>query len=313
MNHRRLSLAITMVFASLSLRLVAAELVARPPITGISHIALYVHDLDKTRVFYKQFLGFEEPYTLADSNGAVHLTFIKINDRQSIELFPEKGTNTDRLNHIAFETVDAESLRVYLASQGVKVPDHVPTGRIGNRNFNVIDPDGHQVELVQYLPDGWTRQAAGKFMPDTRVSIRIRHVGIIVTNLESSLRFYCGVLGFKEIWRGSRSTNLLSWVNLKVPDGDDYLELMLYTNPPAVDKRGSAHHLSLEVGDIDQARTELLARTNAVGYTRAMAVQTGINRKRQLNLYDPDGTRVELMESGTVDGKPAESSRAPFP
>jgi hypothetical protein len=27
--------------------------------------------------------------------------------------------------------------------------------------------------------------------------------------------------------------------------------------------------------------------------------------------YDPDGTRVELMEPGTVDGQPAPSSAAP--
>jgi lactoylglutathione lyase len=44
-----------------------------------------------------------------------------------------------------------------------------------------------------------------------------------------------------------------------------------------------------------------------------MEIQIGINRKRQLNLYDPDGTRVELMEPQTVDGKPAPPSTAPPP
>jgi len=29
----------------------------RPHIVGLSHIALYCHDLDKTRAFYKDFLG----------------------------------------------------------------------------------------------------------------------------------------------------------------------------------------------------------------------------------------------------------------
>ena len=57
---------------------------------GISHIALYVHDLDKTRAFYKEFLGLDEPYSLTNKDGSLHLTWIKINDRQSIELFPEK-------------------------------------------------------------------------------------------------------------------------------------------------------------------------------------------------------------------------------
>ena len=48
-------------------------------------------------------------------------------------------------------------------------------------------------------------------------------------------------------------------------------------------------------------------------YQRALEVRTGINRKRQLNLYDPDGTRVELMEPNTIDGVPTPSSQAPPP
>jgi lactoylglutathione lyase len=32
-----------------------------------------------------------------------------------------------------------------------------------------------------------------------------------------------------------------------------------------------------------------------------------------MNLFDPDGTRIELMEPGTVDGAPAPSSIAPPP
>jgi lactoylglutathione lyase len=309
----RLACLLAAFFASVPSMLPAADLPARPHITGVSHIALYVHDLDKSRTFYTNFLGFGEPYTLNDTNGGVHLTFIKINDRQTIELFPEKATNTDRLNHIAIETDDAAAMRDYLAAHDIKVPDHVPKGRIGNANFNITDPDGHQVEIVQYLPDSWSVREKGHFMPATRISARIRHVGIIVTNLDVSLKFYEGILGFRETWRGSRNTNQLSWVNLKVPDGDDYIEFMLYPEAPAVDKRGGAHHLSLEVADINLARNELSARTNSASYARPMQIQTGINRKRQLNLFDPDGTRVELMEANTVDGLPTPSSTAPFP
>ena len=47
-------------------------------------------------------------------------------------------------------------MRKYLASKGVKVPEKVGKGRIGNSNFNVKDPDGHTVEIVQYEPTGWS-------------------------------------------------------------------------------------------------------------------------------------------------------------
>lgn len=287
---------------------------ARPPITGLSHIALYVHDLDRSRAFYKDFLGYGEPYSLPNTNGGVQLTFIKVNDRQFIELFTEKAgqTNTDRLYHIAIETDNAEAMRKYLRACGIKVPDKVPKGRIGNLNFNIWDPDGHQVEIVQYMPDGWTVREQGKFMDDHRVSVHLRHVGIIVTNLETSLEFYSR-LGLHETWRGSRNTNQLSWVNLKLPESSDYVELMLYTELPAPDKRGTAHHMSLEVPDIELARAAVEAKNVQTNYTRPLQVQTGVNRKRQMNLYDPDGTRVELMEPGPVNGIPAPSSTAPFP
>ena len=37
------------------------------------------------------------------------------------------------------------------------------------------------------------------------------------------------------------------------------------------------------------------------------------NRKRQANLFDPDGTRSEVMEPNTIDGKPTPPSNAPPP
>jgi hypothetical protein len=38
-----------------------------------------------------------------------------------------------------------------------------------------------------------------------------------------------------------------------------------------------------------------------------------VNGKRQINLYDPDGTRIEIMESGTFDGRLVGPSTAPAP
>jgi lactoylglutathione lyase len=52
------------------------------------------------------------------------------------------------------------------------------------------------------------------------------------------------------------------------------------------------------------------ARTS---YTRPIEIRVGINRRRQLNLFDPDGTRSELMEPQTVDGVPPVSSTNPYP
>lgn len=291
----------------------AQETPRRPRITGISHIALFTKDLDRARDFYTGFLGLAEAFSLPKPDGTgTAMSFIKVNDRQFIELFPETAANSDRLNHISVEVDDAEAMRRYLAAKGFKVPDKVPLGRIKNLNFTIRDPDGHGVEFVQYMPEGRTMQDRGNHLPE-RVSTRMSHVGILVGSLDPALRFYRDVLGFVETWRGSRDGKVLNWVNMRVTDGEDYIELMLYDQIPAPTARGSAHHLCLEVPDVARAKAWLEARPAAKSYTRPLEVRTGINRKRQMNIFDPDGTRSEVMEPGTIDGKPTPPATAPPP
>ena len=281
----------------------------RPRITGVAHIAVYTSDMEKARSFYGGMLGYEEVFSLKNPD----MTFFKVNERQYIEVFPEREPGGDRLHHISIETDDAEAMRKYLASKGVKVPESVPRGRIGNANFNIKDPDGHTVEIVQYLADGWSVRDKGKALGADRISDRILHVGIVVNALEPAMQFYRDILGFTELWRGSSTGKVLSWVNMKVPDGEDYVEFMLHDPVPAPDRRGSAHHLCLMVSDMNETATLLRKRAEAVGYSRPLDIRTGINRRRQMNLFDPDGTRTEVMEPHTVDGVPATSSSAPPP
>ncbi len=286
----------------------------RPRILGVAHVAFYVHDLARTRAFYEDFLGFdEEPFTLKRPDGSERIVFIKINDHQYVELFAEEPKNDGRLNHISVYTDDADGMRNYLAARSVKVPDTVGKGRTGNKNFNVEDPDDHTVEIVEYMADSLTSRDAGKHMPVGRLSDHVMHAGFLVGDLERSLEFYGGILGFEEFWRGSSSGESLSWVNMRVPDGDDYIEFMLYRTLPPPAERGTKNHISLVVEDAEKAVRELQKRAARGVYPREIAIQVGVNRRRQVNLFDPDGTRVELMERNTIDGKPAPSSTAPPP
>ena len=286
---------------------------SRPHILGVAHISLFVSDIEKSRAFYKDFLGYEEPFHLDKPDGSLALTFIKINEDQYIELVPDLKPGADRLNHISLYTDDAEGLRAFLGGRGVKVPERVSKGRTGNTSFNVKDPEGHTVEFVQYEPDSWSSKEKGKFMGQSRISLRMRHLGILVSNLEAEAAFYEKVLGFKETWRGSSTGTVLSWVNMRVPDGTDYVEFMLNKEYPAPDKRGTAHHICLETPDLGKALTALEARPSRPTYGHQIEARVGTNRRRLTNLYDPDGTRVELMEPGTVDGTPTPSSAAPPP
>jgi lactoylglutathione lyase len=300
----------------------AQEPIQRPKVLGVAHMAIYVKDLAKTRQFYEEFLGFGEPFTLPPKNGqpGVRIAFIKVNDDQYFEIFNEPDRGEGQLNHVSIYTDSGDRMYSYLKANGIAVMSDkgsVQKGQTRNKNFNVQDPDGHIVEIVEYQPDSWTAREAGKFMPETRISTEIMHVGFLVGDLEKSQKFYGGLLGFKEIWRGGGNPNVLSWVNMRVPQGKDYVEFMLYSKLPAPDGRGTKNHASLMVPDADKALAELKRRAARGLYHapegKPMEIQLGVNRKRQINLYDPDGTRIELMEPDTVDGRPAPSSNAPPP
>jgi lactoylglutathione lyase len=287
---------------------------ARPKVLGVAHYSVFVSDLEKARAFYEDFLGYQESFTLPKADGTVQMAFVKINDHQYLELVNTPNKGEGQLNHLGLYTDDVERMRQYLQSRGVKVPDQVTRNRIGNKKVSVVDPDGHTVEIVEYLRDSWTGKDAGQHMPATRISDRMMHAGILVGKLDAAAAFYGGILGCHETWRGNSLTSTtLNWVNMRVPDGENHVEFMLYKELPPPERRGGPHHICLVVPDIKQAVATLEARPARNGYPREMNINLGVDHKRQVGLFDPDGTRVEMMEIDTVDGKPAPSSNLPPP
>lgn len=285
----------------------------RPHILGVAQISILVSDLDRARAFYEDFLGFAEPFSFGRADGPIRSAFIKVDDFQYIEITSGLKPDEDRLSGIAFYTDDASGLRAYLASRGVAAADEVHTGATGDLTFHFNDLDGHRIEVIQYMPKGWAMRNKGRFRGDTRISTHIAHVGVLVGDGKAAVDFYGGVLGFQETLRGSSTGTVLSWINMRVPDGTDGVEFMLYEHQPPAGRRGMEHHLCLETPNIPVALETLRARPNARSYGRPFEIVTGSNRRRHVNLFDPDGTRTELMEPFTVDGKPAVSSTAPLP
>ena len=293
-----------------------AQTPERPRITGISHVGYFVSDLPKAIAFWHDFLGYDESYTLTKKDSQdIRIAFIKINDHQHIELFNEAPTHPpSMMSHLCFTVDDIEKMRTFLRAQGYKVKagDGGKT-RTGDYAFEIKDPNGMLIEFVQSLPSGLEMQAKGKFMEANRISPRIYHAGYLVGDADKTEAFY-KMLGFTETWRGGGNPKELSWINMKVPDGEDYVELMLYRAlPDTTAKWGTKNHLSLVVPDIDKAVADLQSRPYYKTYGKELTVATGVNQKRQVNLYDPDSTRVEIMEPNTVTGKPTPPSTAPPP
>jgi lactoylglutathione lyase len=272
--------------------------VTRPPIIGVAHIGLNTDDMAAARRFYTNILGFQEPFSLdKPEGGGLMLTYFKVNDHQYIEVFPElKEPNQDRLNHICFETTNAEQLRAYLASKGVKVPEKVAPGLDGNLSFEVRDPENHLVEFVQYAPGSLHSRNFGKFLPETRVSSRIIHVGFTVKDRAAEDSFFKDILGFKYFWQGGMTDTRADWIDMRVPDGTDWLEYMMNVKDPNPHILGVMNHLALGVPSTQAGYETVVARGLAPDKPKI-----GRDGKWQLNLYDPNFTRVELMEPKPVE------------
>lgn len=261
----------------------------RPRVTGINHVAFRVSDRTASRRFYGETLGLEAHPSSGDERGVY-----RVGTRQRVLIEPGLPASEDeRLSHLAFETPDIAALMTYLTSRGIPAQ---PANQCQEGATRVTDPDGHTIEFVAAR---WP-PAPAEPLSARALSNRLLHAGLTIRDEATAHRFYRDTLGFSEIWRGGRKEGVTQWVNMRVPDGTDYLEYMLVTSPPERRQRGVLHHLCLVVPDIQAAWEEAVRRTPEAARALLSAPQVGVNGRWQLNLFDPDGTRVELMEPSRV-------------
>jgi lactoylglutathione lyase len=129
------------------------------------------------------------------------------------------------------------------------------------------------------------------------------HVAIRVRDVERTLDFYTGKLGFREMLRLDREDGRLWLLYLRITD-DQYLEVF----PEAVGERAPAqesnglNHICLTVADLGDVVRQLGARE--VPLLRPLKV--GADGNRQAWIEDPDGNRIELMEMA-ADGLQAKA------
>ena len=258
---------------------------ARPRITGINHVAFRVSDAAAAQRFYGELLGLGQRAGVG-GNRVVY----NIGTRQHVVVEPGLPPGEDeRLGHLAFETADIKAMAEYLASRGVatRASDSCQPGTLF-----VTDPDGHPIEIVQ---GQWPPRVATK-ASDRALSNRMLHAGLTIRDEQAADKFYRDTLGFSEIWRGGRPEGVTQWVNMRVPDGTDYLEYMFISEKPDRRRLGTLHHMALLVPDIQAAWEEVARRTAEPARAQMNSPSVGVNGRYQLNLFDPDGTRTELME-----------------
>lgn len=263
----------------------------RPKITGVDHVDFYTTDAAANKHFYTVVLGLESVPPVESGQ----TQRFKVG-KQWVGYRPAPDTSSvNRMDHVAFRTDNCEVLRIYLAANGVSVPNSVEKLKSGEHAFRVKDPEGHVIEFVQPTGARLMYPVARKVEPKPDpVSHRLIHAGFIVRDRAAEDHFYKDILGFHLYWYGGMHDRT-DWVSMQVPDGTDWLEFML-NQPEKPDQRlaGVMNHISLGVNDIKAAQAKLEAHGwKEHGEEKA---QMGKDGKWQLNLYDPDQTRIELME-----------------
>jgi lactoylglutathione lyase len=275
----------------------------RPAITAIANFVIKTDSIDDARAFYGKYLGYAEAFTHARPGVAGDIAVFKINDRQFIEVSPTLANEEDdKMIQIGFETADAQQLRNYLAAKGVAVPATVETDPDGNLSFHVADPEGHTVEFVQYLPDSTQMKDQGQHLADTRISGNVLHVGVHIKDEQLANLFYKDILGFRPLWRGGMTDERIEWVSLLVPDGDEWVEYMMWeeANPPDHMRLGVWHHICVDAAD-EAGIKGIYDTVVKRGYQGKREPGIGRDGRWLLHLYDKHNTRTEVMARKPVE------------
>ena len=138
----------------------------------------------------------------------------------------------------------------------------------------------------------------------------LAHVAIKVKDVDRSMAFYSGVLGFPEMMRLHHDDGSLFLIYLRITD-DQYLEIFPDAEndqAPGINANG-VHHFCLSVDKIEPVVEALVAAgaqpyawqktasgASALLPSEKAVIGNGLDGNRQSWLQDPDGNRIELME-----------------
>lgn len=274
------------MFCALSVCLGApAASTKRPRITGIDHFSFYTTAPEEMEKLYSGTLGLASAQPIEPGGKWRYLV-----GRQWVGYSPAPDPKaTDRMDHVAFTTDDVAALRRYLEEKGFKGTEIKEQAGHG-RAFSVTGPDGHKVEFVERA-----KAAPKSDPPASACSRRLIHAGAIISDREVADKFFRDTLGFHLYWYGGRDESKTDWVAMQVPDGTDWFEYMLNAGAnPSLQITGVMNHISLGVADMDKAAEILMSHgwKPHGGEHR----QIGRDGKQQLNVFDTDLSRIELME-----------------
>ncbi|HXE09114.1 MAG TPA: VOC family protein [Acidobacteriaceae bacterium] len=266
----------------------SAPAAASPNMNGIAHIAIRVKDMNASVDFYHK-LGFDHPFDRKNGD-VVSQSFIKINDKQYIEIYPvtPRDTQTGFL-HLCFEGMDLNALHDFYVSEGL-TPISVRTAGAGNLLFTMKGPDqpsGPQnIEYTQYMPASFHSKDVGQHLGPDRVGDRMTVVALSMNDPAAARTFYIQKLGF------SPSHNNAARLDLPGNSGES-VEIV-----PASDL-GFRSSIVLSTPDIEKSAAQL--KRQQVEFKRAASTSTDAaghaHTVDMISVTDPDGNIIRIAQT----------------
>ncbi len=124
---------------------------------------------------------------------------------------------------------------------------------------------------------------------------RIGHVEIIPSNLERTIDFYTGILGFKIQRRFKPERDPVEEL-VFIELGGTSIELFLVKNPAPASKEQwqvGCRRIAIEVEDMDKAVEYLKGKGVEISGGQATS-----GPSRRAEIKDPDGLSIELIQRG---------------
>lgn len=267
-----------------------------PKVRRLVRLVLNVADLQRSRAFYVDALGFE-PVAQPRSEASV----LRLGEQEIVlaQAAPGAGAypspraaNDPWFQHFAIAVADMETAYAHLrphVSEPISRdgPQRLPPSTGSVTAYKFRDPDGHPLEL-SFAPQSAWAEAARAGGP---LFLGVDHTALAVTDLAASLAFYTGLgltPGPRLLNHGAEQDRLdgLDGVELDIavlftPDPGPHLELLHYRIPgPA-----PASSTKQRVAPGDVAATETL-------FSACEGSQPTV-------IVDPDGHRLEILAETT--------------
>jgi catechol 2,3-dioxygenase-like lactoylglutathione lyase family enzyme len=260
-----------------------------PALNGIAHIAIRVKDIAASVAFYNK-LGYQQAFANTSPDGTVTQSFVKLNDRQYIELYPVTPRDGQvGFLHLCFEGADLNAIHDFYVAEGL-TPISVRTAGAGNLLFTLKGPQqptfAQNIEYTQYMPGSKHTLEFGKLNGPDRVGDKMTVVVLAMQDPAAARDFYLTKLGFT----ASKSDPML--LNLPGASGEQ-VDIV-----PA-DQLGAKSSIVLTTPDLDKSAAQLTRQQ--VEFKRASASATDGNGKTRtidmISVTDPDGNIIRIQSA----------------